>query len=89
MINSVTLVGRITKDIELKYTPSGATVARFILAVNRPFKTQGGEQQADFIQIQVWRKQAENAANYLSKGSLCGITGRIQTGSNKWTCIHN
>ncbi|MGG0663430.1 single-stranded DNA-binding protein [Viridibacillus arvi] len=85
MINSVTLVGRITKEIELKYTPRGAAVARFNLAVNRPFKSQGGEQQADFIQIQVWRKQAENAANYLSKGSLCGITGRIQTGSYEGT----
>ena len=81
MINRVVLVGRLTKDVELRYTPSGVAMARFTLACNRPFKSEGGEQQADFINIIVWRKQAENSANYLKKGSLAGIEGRIQTGS--------
>lgn len=81
MINRVVLVGRLTKDVDLKYTPSGVAMARFTLAVNRTFKDASGEQQADFINIVVWRKQAENTANYLKKGSLAGIEGRIQTGS--------
>jgi single-strand DNA-binding protein len=79
MINNVTLVGRLTKDPELKYTASGVAVANFTLAVNRPFKDQSGENQADFINITVWRKPAENAANFLKKGSLAGVTGSIQT----------
>ncbi len=81
MINNVTLVGRVTKDLELRFTPSGIASTKFTLAVNRTFKNAQGEQEADFISIQAWRKQAENAANYLKKGSLVGITGRIQTGS--------
>ncbi|GGA31263.1 single-stranded DNA-binding protein [Psychrobacillus lasiicapitis] len=81
MINRVVLVGRLTKDVELRYTPSGVAMARFTLACNRPFKSEGGEQQADFINIIVWRKQAENTANFLKKGSLAGVEGRIQTGS--------
>ncbi|UAW07819.1 single-stranded DNA-binding protein A [Psychrobacillus phage PVJ1] len=81
MINRVVLVGRLTKDVDLKYTPSGVAMARFTLAVNRTFSNQQGEREADFINCLVWRKQAENAANYLSKGSLCGVEGRIQTGS--------
>lgn len=81
MINNVTLVGRLTKDPELRYTQSGIATARFTLAVNRIFKGQDGQQQADFIQIQVWRKTAENVANYCKKGSLVGVVGRIQTGS--------
>lgn len=80
MINSVTLVGRLTKDPELRYTTSGVAVARFTLAVNRTFKKEG-EQQADFINIVTWRKTAENTANFLRKGSLAGVGGRIQTGS--------
>lgn len=79
MINNVTLVGRLTKDPELKYTPSGVAVANFTLAVNRPFKGQSGENEADFINIVVWRKPAENAANFLKKGSLAGVTGSVQT----------
>lgn len=81
MINRVVLVGRLTKDPELRYTPSGAAVARFTLAVNRTFANQQGEKQADFINCIVWRKQAENTANFLKKGSLAGVEGRIQTGS--------
>ena len=81
MINRIVLVRRLTKDPELKYTPSGIAMARFTLAVNRTFKDSSGEQQADFINCAVWRKQAENTANYLKKGSLAGVEGRIQTGS--------
>lgn len=81
MINRVVLVGRLTKDVDLKYTQSGIAVARFTIAVNRPFKNEGGEQQADFVNCIAWRKQAENVANYLRKGSLAGVDGRIQTGS--------
>ena len=79
MINAVVLVGRLTRDPELKYTQSGLAYLRFILAVNR--RTKNGEQEADFITCVAWRKQAENMANYLSKGSLVGIEGRVQTGS--------
>lgn len=81
MINRVVLVGRLTKDPELKYTQTGIAVCRFTLAVNQPFKSEGGEQKTDFIQCVAWRKQAENVANYLKKGSLAGVDGRIQTGS--------
>ncbi|EHD5018740.1 single-stranded DNA-binding protein [Listeria monocytogenes] len=79
MMNRVVLVGRLANDPELKYTPSGVAVATFRLAVNRPFKNQNGDQEADFINIVVWRKPAENAANYLRKGSLAGVDGRVQT----------
>lgn len=79
MINNVTLVGRMTKDPELKYTSSGTAVLTFNLAVNRPFTNQQGEREADFIMCQVWRKTAENVANYTRKGSLVGVVGRIQT----------
>ncbi|WP_085522447.1 single-stranded DNA-binding protein [Tuberibacillus sp. Marseille-P3662] len=81
MINRVVLVGRLTKDPELRYTPSGVAVANFTLAVNRPFTNQQGEREADFIQIVVWRRQAENTANFVGKGSLVGIDGRLQTRS--------
>lgn len=81
MINRVVLVGRLTKDVDLSYTPQGIAKAQFTLAVNRSFANQSGEREADFIQIQAWRKQAENAANFLKKGSLVGIDGKIQTGS--------
>lgn len=81
MINNVTLVGRLTKDPELKHTPSGVANCRFTLAVNRTFKNQNGEQEADFIQCVAWRKAAENLSNFQKKGSLIGIIGRIQTGS--------
>lgn len=79
MINTVVLVGRLTKDPELKYTQSGIAVTRFTLAVNRPFKNKEGNNDADFVNCVAWRKQAENTANYLKKGSLTGIEGRIQT----------
>ncbi|KMJ60427.1 single-stranded DNA-binding protein [Bacillus sp. LL01] len=79
MLNRVVLVGRLTKDPELRYTPSGVAVATFTLAVNRTFQNQQGEREADFINCVVWRKQAENAANFLKKGSLAGVDGRMQT----------
>ena len=78
MINRTVLVGRLTKDPELRYTQSNAAVAKFTLAVNRIYKTQNNE--ADFIQCVVWNKQAENVDKYLRKGSLVGVEGRIQTG---------
>lgn len=81
MINRTVLVGRLTKDPELRYTPNGVAMCRFTLAVNRTFSNQSGEREADFINVLVWRKQAENSANFLKKGSLAGIEGRIQTGS--------
>src|SRR5690606_8571163 len=81
MINRVVLVGRLTKDPELKYTQSGLAVTRFTLAVNRPFTNQRGERDADFINVVTWRKQAENVANFLRKGSLAGVDGRIETSS--------
>lgn len=76
-MNSVILIGRLTAAPELKYTQSGKAVANFTLAVNRPF-AKDGEQQADFINIQTWNKTAENAAQYLDKGSQCAVAGRLQ-----------
>lgn len=79
MINNVVLVGRLTKDPDLRYTNTGLAVATFTLAVNRNFTNQSGNREADFINCVIWRKQAENLANFAKKGSLVGITGRIQT----------
>ena len=79
MINNVVLVGRMTKDAELRYTPNNQAVATFTLAVNRNFKSQNGEREADFINCVIWRQQAENLANWAKKGALIGITGRIRT----------
>lgn len=81
MLNRVVLVGRLTRDPEMRITPSGVAITRFTLAVNRSFKDASGEQKADFINIVAFRKQAENVANYVKKGSLVGVDGRIQTGS--------
>lgn len=81
MINNVVLVGRLTRDPELKFTPSGIATTKFTVAVNRAFSNQQGEREADFINCIAWRKQAENLANFMRKGSLIGVEGRIQTGS--------
>lgn len=81
MLNRVVLVGRLTRDPELRYTPNGIAVANFTVAANRPFRNQQGEQEADFINCVTWRRQAENLANYMRKGSLIGVDGRIQTRS--------
>lgn len=80
-MNRVELIGRITRDPELRYTSSNIATTRFTLAVNRPFQGQNGEQGTDFINVVVWRKQAENVQKYVSKGSLVAVEGRIQTGS--------
>ena len=79
MINNVTLVGRITRDPELRYTPQNQAVTTFSLAVNRQFKNANGDREADFINCVIWRQQAENLAIWAKKGALIGITGRIQT----------
>lgn len=81
MINRVVLVGRLTRDPELKYTTNGIANLRFSIAVNRTFTSQNGERQADFINCVAWRGQAENMAKFLRKGSLIGVEGRIETGS--------
>lgn len=79
MINRVIIIGRLTKDPELKYTSSGAAVGTFNLAVNRQFTNANGDREADFINCVIWRKSAENFANFTHKGSLVGIDGRLQT----------
>lgn len=81
MINRCVLVGRLTKDPELKYTSGNIAFTRFTIAVNRTFSGPTGEREADFIQCIAWRKQAENVARFVRKGSLVGVEGRIQTGS--------
>lgn len=80
-MNKVCLIGRITRDPELRYTSSNIPSVRFTLAVNRSFQNQNGERDADFINIIAWRNQAENVKKYVSKGSLVAVEGRIQTGS--------
>lgn len=78
-MNNVTLVGRITKDPELRTISNGTVTTNINVAVNRPFTSANGEREADFINCVVWRKQAENVCKYCTKGSLVGIQGRIQT----------
>ncbi|MED3575960.1 single-stranded DNA-binding protein [Cytobacillus praedii] len=80
-MNRVVLVGRLTKDVDLRHTPNGVPVATFTLAVNRTFTNPQGEREADFINCVVWRKPAENAAKFLKKGSLAGVDGRLQSRS--------
>ena len=80
-MNKVLLVGRLTAKPELRYTSSNLPFTRFSVAVNRNFTNNQGQREADFINIIVWRKQAENVCNYLDKGSRVSIEGRIQTGS--------
>ena len=79
MINRTVLVGRLTRDPELKHTANGAAVVSFTLAVNRQFTNSQGEREADFINCVIWRKAAENFVKFTNKGSLVGIDGRIQT----------
>ena len=80
-MNKVVLIGRLTRDPELRYTQSNIPAASFTLAVNRPFQNQNGERDADFINITVWRNLAETCHKYLKKGSKCAVIGRIQTSS--------
>lgn len=79
MINRAALTGRLTKDIELRYTQSGKAVGSFNLAVNRQFTNANNEREADFINCVIWGKSAENFASFTHKGALVGIDGRIQT----------
>lgn len=81
MINNLVLVGRLTKDPDLRYTGSGSAVATFTLAVNRNFTNASGNREADYINCVIWRKPAETLANYAHKGTLLGVVGRIQTRS--------
>lgn len=79
MLNQVVLIGRLTRDPELRYTPgNGVAVTTFSLAVDRPFTNQQGERETDFIRIVTWRKLAETCANYLRKGLLVAVVGRLQ-----------
>ena len=78
-MNNVVLVGRLTKDPELRYTSSNRPVTQITVAVNRTFANQNGEREADFINVVIWDKQAENVAKYLTKGRLVAVEGRIQT----------
>jgi single-strand DNA-binding protein len=79
LINQVTLVGRLTRDPELRVTPEGTYVANVILAVNRNYRNQHGEIDTDFVQCTLWKKIAENTAQYCRKGSVIGVLGRLQT----------
>jgi len=78
MLNRVILIGRLTKDPELRYTPAGVAVTQFTIAVDRPFSGNNGEREADFIPVVTWRQLAETCANYLRKGRLTAVEGRIQ-----------
>lgn len=79
MLNRAVLTGRLTRDPELRYTTSGTAVVSFTLAVDRQFRNQNGDRDADFINCVIWRKSAENFSNFTHKGSLVGVEGRIQT----------
>lgn len=81
MLNKVILIGRLVQDPEIRYTPGGAPVASFTIAVDRPFTNRQGERETDFINIVVWHKLAENCANYLGKGRLVAVEGRLQVRS--------
>lgn len=78
MLNRIVLIGRLTRDPELRYTPSGVAVASFSLAVDRPFSNQQGERETDFIDIVAWRKLAETVSGHLQKGRLVAVQGRLQ-----------
>lgn len=80
-MNRVMLIGRLTAKPELRYTGSNIPFARFTVAINRTFNNQQGQREADFINVIIWRKQAENVCNFLDKGSLISVEGRLQTGS--------
>lgn len=77
-MNKIFLIGRLTKDVELKFTPAGKAVANFTIAVDRPFVNADGKKEADFIHVVVWGKQAENCAEYIGKGRLVAVEGRLQ-----------
>ncbi|PJB78796.1 MAG: single-stranded DNA-binding protein, partial [Armatimonadetes bacterium CG_4_9_14_3_um_filter_58_7] len=78
MVNRIVLIGRLTRDPELRYTPSGLPVVNFTLAVDRNFKNAQGEKETDFVRCIAWRQRAEFVANYLTKGRLAAVDGRLQ-----------
>lgn len=78
MLNRIILIGRLVADPQLRYTQNGVAVTNFTLAVDRPFSSQNGERETDFIDIVAWRKQAETCANHLNKGRLVAVEGRLQ-----------
>ena len=78
MLNKVILIGRLTRDPELRYTPSGHPVANFTLACDRPFKNAQGEREADFIDVAAWRKLAEIVSQYVGQGQLLAVEGRLE-----------
>ena len=80
-MNHVVLIGRPTRDPELRYLPSGVPVCFFTLAVDKSYRNKEGEKEADFIQVKVWNKLAENTASYVKKGKLISLSGKISTGS--------
>lgn len=80
-MNNTVLIGRLTKDVDLKFTGNGAAVGNFTLAVDRGFKNANGEKETDFINCVIWKKSAEALANYTKKGSMISVRGRIQTRS--------
>jgi single-strand DNA-binding protein len=81
VLNRIVLIGRLTRDPDLRETSSGIAVANFALAVERDYKNQAGEKEVDFIDVQVWRKLAEVVANNLQKGRLVAVEGRLQVRS--------
>lgn len=78
MLNRAILIGRLTRDPELKYLPSGVPVANFTLAIDRSYTNKQGERETDFVPIVVWQKAAENCVKYIGKGSLVAVDGRLQ-----------
>ncbi len=81
MLNRIILIGRLTRDPELRYTPQGVPVASFSLAVDRPFSNQQGQRETDFIDCIAWRKLGETVGNHLTKGRLVAVEGRLQVRS--------
>lgn len=79
MINNVCLVGRLTRSVDLRYTPNGTAFGSFSLAIDRTYKNQAEEKETDFINCVIWRKPAVNLSNFTKKGSLLGVEGRLQT----------
>ena len=83
MLNRIVLVGRLAKDVDLRYTSNGTPVANFPLAVERNYKNKNGEKEVDFIKVVTWRGLAESCAEHLGKGRLVAISGRLQIKKNK------
>ncbi|MCY0899680.1 MAG: single-stranded DNA-binding protein [Firmicutes bacterium] len=81
MLNRIVLIGRLTRDPEMRYTPQGVPVASFTLAVDRPFTNQQGQRETDFIDCLAWRKLGETVGNHLTKGRLVAVEGRLQVRS--------